>query len=71
MESRMQTESRTDETRTAEKLVSDLKAMVQRAEEKVLDRAKAADRVVREHPYPTMGLAFGVGLLLGFLSRRK
>lgn len=33
--------------------------------------AKATDRAIREHPYPSIGIAFGVGLLLGFLVRRR
>jgi ElaB/YqjD/DUF883 family membrane-anchored ribosome-binding protein len=55
----------------AEKLVDDLKAIIQRAEEKAVERAKAADKVIREHPYQTIGLAFGLGLLIGILARRK
>ena len=56
---------------TTEKLMDDLKAMFQRAEEKAVERAKAADKVIREHPYHTVGLAFGLGLLIGILARRK
>jgi ElaB/YqjD/DUF883 family membrane-anchored ribosome-binding protein len=33
--------------------------------------AKAADRLLREHPYQSIGIAFGVGLLLGVLIRRR
>ena len=55
----------------AEKLVEDLKTIIQRAEEKALQQAKAADKVIREHPYQTIGLAFGLGLLIGILARRK
>ncbi len=33
--------------------------------------AKRTDVVVREHPYGFIGLAFGVGLLIGFLSMGK
>ena len=56
---------------SSEKIMSDLKALVQRAEEKVVERAKAADLLVRDHPYQTIGLAFGLGLLIGVLARRK
>lgn len=56
---------------TADKLVSELKAIVRRAEAKAVERAKAADRVVRDHPYQTIGLAFGLGVLVGILARRK
>jgi ElaB/YqjD/DUF883 family membrane-anchored ribosome-binding protein len=56
---------------TGERLMSELKTMFQRAEEKAVERAKAADRLVRDHPYQTIGLAFGLGLLIGVLVRRK
>jgi ElaB/YqjD/DUF883 family membrane-anchored ribosome-binding protein len=58
-------------TEVTEKLVDDLKAVMQRAQEKAVERAKAADKVIRERPYQTIGLVFGLGLLIGFLARRK
>jgi ElaB/YqjD/DUF883 family membrane-anchored ribosome-binding protein len=33
--------------------------------------AKATDKVIREHPYQSIGIAFGVGLLIGVLVNRK
>jgi ElaB/YqjD/DUF883 family membrane-anchored ribosome-binding protein len=33
--------------------------------------AKKADGVIREHPYQAIGIAFGVGLLIGVLATRK
>ncbi len=73
MESRLENSTSTTETGTVstEKLVTELKAMIQRAEEKAVERAKAADRVIRDHPYQTIGIAFGLGLLIGVLARRK
>ena len=32
---------------------------------------KATDRCIRDHPYETVGVAFGVGLLIGLLARGK
>jgi ElaB/YqjD/DUF883 family membrane-anchored ribosome-binding protein len=32
---------------------------------------KATDRVVRQYPYQSIGVAFGVGMLLGVLLNRK
>jgi ElaB/YqjD/DUF883 family membrane-anchored ribosome-binding protein len=58
-------------TEVTEKLVDDLKAVMQRAQEKAVERAKAADKVIRDRPYQTIGVAFGLGLLIGFLARRK
>jgi len=56
---------------STDKMIEQLKQMIQRAEEKTVERAKAADRVIREHPYQTVGLTFGLGLLIGFLIRRR
>jgi ElaB/YqjD/DUF883 family membrane-anchored ribosome-binding protein len=33
--------------------------------------AKKADTVIREHPYESLGVAFGVGLLIGVLVGRR
>lgn len=33
--------------------------------------AKEADVVIRDHPYESIGAAFGLGLLIGFLVTRK
>lgn len=38
---------------------------------KTISGAKATDRVVRDYPYQSIGIAFGVGLLLGFLIKKK
>jgi ElaB/YqjD/DUF883 family membrane-anchored ribosome-binding protein len=58
-------------TEVTERLVDDLKAVVQRAQEKAVERAKAADKVIRERPYQTIGIAFALGVLIGVLARRK
>jgi ElaB/YqjD/DUF883 family membrane-anchored ribosome-binding protein len=33
--------------------------------------AKGADTVIRDHPYESIGIAFGIGLLVGVLITRK
>ena len=33
--------------------------------------SKKADTVIREHPYESIGVAFGVGLLIGVMVARK
>ena len=33
--------------------------------------AKQADIVIRDHPYESIGVAFGVGVLIGVLITRK
>jgi ElaB/YqjD/DUF883 family membrane-anchored ribosome-binding protein len=51
------------------------KSTCQDAQEQTVATAKAAakkaDTVIRDHPYESIGLAFGVGLLIGVLVRRK
>ena len=43
----------------------------QKLEERVRAGAQATDRMVREHPYQSVGAAFGVGLLIGILWNRR
>jgi ElaB/YqjD/DUF883 family membrane-anchored ribosome-binding protein len=47
------------------------KATCHRWEEKAVAGAKVADKTIREHPYESIGLAFGVGLLIGVLVGRR
>jgi len=39
--------------------------------EKAMEGAKATDRVIRDHPYQSIGVAFGIGILIGVLVTRK
>lgn len=47
------------------------KALYERLEEKTVAAAKTTDRAVHQHPYEAMGVAFGVGLLIGVLAARS
>lgn len=47
------------------------KATCSRLEEKTIAAAKETDRVIREHPYQSIGIAFGLGLLIGVLAAPK
>jgi ElaB/YqjD/DUF883 family membrane-anchored ribosome-binding protein len=40
-------------------------------EDKTEETTSAVDRCIRSHPYETIGVAFGLGLLLGVLFGRK
>lgn len=51
--------------------VANAKRTCRKLEEKAVETAKAADRTIREHPYQSIGVAFGVGLLIGVLVTRK
>ncbi|HET7624179.1 MAG TPA: DUF883 domain-containing protein [Verrucomicrobiae bacterium] len=42
-----------------------------RIQERAVAGARAADTMVREHPYQAIGIAFGVGLLVGVLASRR
>lgn len=48
-----------------------LGAALERAKEKAVAAAKAADAAVHEHPYQAIGIALGVGALLGYLVARR
>jgi ElaB/YqjD/DUF883 family membrane-anchored ribosome-binding protein len=47
------------------------KATCHRIEEKAIAGAKVADKAIREHPYESIGAAFGLGLLIGVLVGRR
>ena len=40
-------------------------------QEKAVAGAKATDKVIRDHPYQSIGIAFGIGVLIGVLVTRK
>jgi ElaB/YqjD/DUF883 family membrane-anchored ribosome-binding protein len=42
-----------------------------KVQQKAVDGARAADKVVRDNPYQAIGVAFGLGALLGFLISRR
>ena len=46
------------------------KVSMREIEEKALAGAKATDKVIRAHPYESIGIAFGIGLLIGVLVNR-
>lgn len=47
------------------------KATCERLQDKTVQAAQATDHVIREHPYESIGVAFGVGLLIGVLVGRR
>jgi ElaB/YqjD/DUF883 family membrane-anchored ribosome-binding protein len=56
--------------RLQEKL-DQLKSTYQETEERVVSTAAAADQAIRHKPYQSIGIAVGVGFVLGLLLRRK
>ena len=60
---------------TGREAASRLSAAMQSAksniQEKTTASARATDRTIRQHPYESIGIAFGVGVLLGVLINRR
>ena len=42
-----------------------------RVKDKAVEGAKATDKAVHEHPYQAIGIALGVGALVGYLIARR
>lgn len=40
-------------------------------QEKAVAGAKATDQVIRENPYKALGVAMGIGVVVGYLLRRR
>jgi len=40
-------------------------------QERVVKGAKMADKTVRDHPYQSIGIAFGIGAVIGYLVSRR
>jgi ElaB/YqjD/DUF883 family membrane-anchored ribosome-binding protein len=47
------------------------KEIAGRVRDKAVEGAEAADEAVRENPYRAIGVAFGVGALIGYLLMRR
>jgi ElaB/YqjD/DUF883 family membrane-anchored ribosome-binding protein len=47
------------------------KESIEQVEEKMIAGAKVADKTIRDHPYESIGIALGVGLLLGVVVSRR
>lgn len=57
-----------------ERLTAALKSAretAQKLQQRAVAGAKVTDKVIREHPYQSIGVAFGIGLLIGVLVNRK
>ena len=51
--------------------VESAKETLHALQERAIAGAKAADRTIREHPYQSIGVAFGLGVLIGVLVNRR
>ena len=62
-------ESEAGKTRAKlEAVIEKAKATCERLQDQTVAAAKAADETIREKPYHAMGVAFGVGVVLGALA---
>jgi ElaB/YqjD/DUF883 family membrane-anchored ribosome-binding protein len=71
MEARLVTPVNETPTLPNERLVDNFKLVARRAGQKARERAQAADKIVRGHPYQTLGIAIGLGVLIGALARHR
>src|SRR5213593_4125522 len=54
----------------ASKLSAALNTAKTKIQEQTTAGARATDRAIREHPYESIGIAFGIGVLIGVLINR-
>ena len=47
------------------------KEVCKRLQEQTVAAAKTTDKSIREHPYQAIGIAFGIGMLIGVLVMRR
>jgi|KBSMisStandDraft_5_1062788.scaffolds.fasta_scaffold154226_1 ElaB/YqjD/DUF883 family membrane-anchored ribosome-binding protein len=70
MESDLATDQQV-ENFSAEDQAEEVRSMVDRGRQYAIDQAKAADRTIRQYPYHSIGIAFGIGVLIGVLAVRR
>jgi ElaB/YqjD/DUF883 family membrane-anchored ribosome-binding protein len=69
---RVETENEKGELRVKlENVIEKAKEVCERLQDQTAAAAKAADKTIREHPYQAIGIAFGVGVLIGVLTMRS
>jgi ElaB/YqjD/DUF883 family membrane-anchored ribosome-binding protein len=66
-----QEDEKTNIRAKCENAIEKAKEACERLQQKTAAAAKTADQTVRTHPYQAIGIAFGVGLLVGVLAIRK
>lgn len=56
---------------SSEEVQNRLADMWEAGRERATEYARTADQTIRENPYQAVGVAFGVGLILGLLLTRR
>jgi ElaB/YqjD/DUF883 family membrane-anchored ribosome-binding protein len=54
-----------------ENVIEKAKEVCERLQDQTAAAAKATDKTIREHPYHALGIAFGLGVLIGVLTARS
>ena len=54
-----------------ESALARVKTRGERIRQQAMAGARATDRVIRQYPYQSLGVMFGLGLLLGALLKRR
>lgn len=54
-----------------ENVIDRAKEVCERLQNQTAAAAKATDKTIRQHPYESLGVAFGLGLLIGVLVSRR
>ena len=54
-----------------ENALARVKTRGERIKQQALTSARATDRIIRQYPYQSLGVVFGVGVLVGALINRK
>ena len=54
-----------------ENLIEKAKDACDRLQNQTAAAAKATDKTIRDHPYEALGVAFGLGVLIGVLVSRR
>ena len=54
-----------------ESVIEKAKDACERLQNQTAAAAKATDKTIREHPYEALGVAFGLGVLIGVLVSRR
>ena len=54
-----------------ENVIEKAKEACERLQDQTAAAAKATDKAIRDYPYQALGIAFGVGVLIGVLAVRS
>jgi ElaB/YqjD/DUF883 family membrane-anchored ribosome-binding protein len=54
-----------------ENVIEKAKDACERLQNQTAAAAKATDKTIRDHPYEALGVAFGLGVLIGVLVSRR